>query len=410
MKVLIVAVADFPHGFATGERIRMIGKTIKQGGGEVELALIHSARSRSQSSADMAIAGEYDGISYRYMNGVNSRPAGIVHKIIDTLIGVCRTAACIYKQHQSDNLDAVIFYTPNFLKILPALLVAKLCHLACFFELCEIRTSVGNNAALSRARRLASIGDYMTEKLAPKFASGLIVISPKIMAYYAGGLPAEKIFYLPALADSEEFSIAETTEVGTLEAKNFILSSGSFGEKEGIPFILEAFGQVAATHPDLYLVFTGNPSPQQMGLFNTMAKKHGYENRLIFTGYLSRPELVWCYKNARALLACRTASEFAQFGFPTKLVEYMLSKRPILATSVGAIAETLNDGETAYLATPENAPAIAAALKRVLEDESAAGEVAVNAYALAIDNFDYRCYVRSLNEFLNRQRNAGHVA
>ena len=403
MKVMIVAVADFPNGFATAERIRLIARTLREAGNESQLALIHSGRQKAAATVgDAAVSGEHDGVRYRYMNGQAFRPEGFLNKIIDTLVGTLRTASFIHAQHRSGNLDAVVFYTPNFLKILPALLVAKLCRLACFFELCEVRTAAGNNAALSRARKLASIGDRLTEKLAPRIANGLIVISPRIRMFYADRMKPERIFYLPALADGNEFLQDDATGIEFLAGRKFILSSGSFGEKEGLSFVLEAFGRVAAVHSDFFLVFTGNPNSEQRARFTEIARRHHYEKRLIFTGYLSRSELIWCYRNAVALLACRTASEFAQFGFPTKLVEYMLSQRPILATAVGVIAETLHDGETAYLAEPENVDSIAAALKRLIENQSRAAEVAAHAHALAMKNFDYRCHVQSLSEFMRK--------
>ncbi|MCC6528686.1 MAG: glycosyltransferase [Pseudomonadales bacterium] len=404
MKFLIVAVADFPQGFATAERIRLIAKTLRSGGHEAELALIHSGRHRAVTPADATVAGQHDGTRYRYLNGRSFRPEAVWSKALDTLRGAFCTAAHIRTQHRAGNLDAVIFYTPNFLKILPALLMAKWYRLGCFFELCEIGTSSGNDAALSRVRRLASIGDWLTERLAPRLADGLIIISSRIMAYYADRLPVEKMFYLPALADGAEFDLALNTPVEVLAEKRFVLSSGSFAQKEGIPFIIEAFGQVASTFPDLHLVFTGNPGQEQRELFAGIARRHGCEERLIFTGYLSRSELIWCYQNAMALLACRTASEFAQFGFPTKLVDYMLSGRPILATSVGAISETLHDGETAYLAEPENVASIAAALRKIMENPSLAASVANNAYTLASESFDYRCHAAALSGFVSGKK------
>ena len=54
MKFLIVAVADFPQGFATAERIRLIAKTLRSGGHEAELALIHSGRHRAVTPAEIS--------------------------------------------------------------------------------------------------------------------------------------------------------------------------------------------------------------------------------------------------------------------------------------------------------------------------------------------------------------------
>ena len=59
-------------------------------------------------------------------------------------------------------------------------------------------------------------------------------------------------------------------------------------------------------------------------------------------------------KNARVLALARPNNLQAQFGFPTKLGEYLLTGNIVVVTSVGDIPLYLKDRENALLAEPSN--------------------------------------------------------
>jgi glycosyltransferase involved in cell wall biosynthesis len=61
-------------------------------------------------------------------------------------------------------------------------------------------------------------------------------------------------------------------------------------------------------------------------------------------------------------------------GFGLALLEAMLSSKPVVATRVSAIPEIVVDGETGLLVPPEDPPALAAAINRVLDDPEGYGE------------------------------------
>jgi glycosyltransferase involved in cell wall biosynthesis len=61
-------------------------------------------------------------------------------------------------------------------------------------------------------------------------------------------------------------------------------------------------------------------------------------------------------------------------GFGLALLEAMLASKPVVATRVSAIPEIVVDGETGLLVRPEDPPALAAAINRVLDDPDGFGE------------------------------------
>ena len=61
-------------------------------------------------------------------------------------------------------------------------------------------------------------------------------------------------------------------------------------------------------------------------------------------------------------------------GFGLALLEAMLASKPVVATNVSSIPEIVADGETGLLVPPDDAPALAAAVIRVLDEPGNYGE------------------------------------
>ena len=55
-------------------------------------------------------------------------------------------------------------------------------------------------------------------------------------------------------------------------------------------------------------------------------------------------------------------------GLPLAVVEAMLASRPVVATDVGSVSEAITDGETGLLVPPDDAAALARAVRSLLDD------------------------------------------
>jgi glycosyltransferase involved in cell wall biosynthesis len=70
-------------------------------------------------------------------------------------------------------------------------------------------------------------------------------------------------------------------------------------------------------------------------------------------------------------------------GLPLVALEALAAGTPLVATAVRGIRELVVNGQTALLVPPNDAPALAAALRRVLEDRVLAAHLEYNGRALA---------------------------
>jgi len=398
MNVVIFACVDFPEGPATTSRVRLLSRILHEAGHSVSLA-IFNANAKKAIVENKVSEGCFESVSYRYLSGRTVRPEGVWGKITDTVKGIANSVPYLRERKRHGLADVVIFYTPDIFHCLPAFALAKLYRIPTILELCEIFSSDRRTQGIvSRIKRL---GACICDRKLPVWSSGILAISTKIIGYLEGiGISDRKIMHLPVLVDHELLCRQPWTPVAGLEDKRFFLNSGALDEKEGLGFILEAFALLTGKYQDIYLVLTGTPEKRREKQVLELAKRLGIGERLVFTGFLSSNQLIWAYHQAAALLCCRAGMEFANYGFPTKLAEYLSSGSPVIANDVGDIPLYLDNGESAFMATTEDAGSIAEQMARVLDNPLLASEVGLNGRNVAARHFDFRNYVIPVDEFL----------
>jgi glycosyltransferase involved in cell wall biosynthesis len=74
-------------------------------------------------------------------------------------------------------------------------------------------------------------------------------------------------------------------------------------------------------------------------------------------------------------------------GFSNAIVEAMAASLPVVATNVGGNAEAVTDGVSGLIVPPEDPPALAAAINRLLSDPSRAQEMGAAGKKLASEKF-----------------------
>ena len=395
---LLLATGDLPDGGATAMRVGLIAKTIASGGEPIEIALLH-ATSKSPVSGNEDIIGAIADIRYRYLSGRTVRPSSFFCASKDTLTGILGFLRQVMLHRKKPSF--VIFYTPKFWKMIIPILATRTRGIPIFVEACEVWSTNPAKDNKSLNRKFFAIGDRWLENLIPKIASGVIPISMPISRFYSElGMPLERHFHLPILVDTGVYENISNSLVDALRSKDYILSTGSLAEKNGIQYMIRAFEDIAKEYLDLYMVFTGGANEGTKKNILRYLRDKGLRSRIIFTGFLERDQLIWVYQNARGLLCCRSNSIYANYGFPTKLGEYLASGSPVIVTRVGDVDKYLIDEETAYLAESENTASISAAIRKLLLDRHKAKSVGDNGRKVAKKHFYYKVYSYALVKFL----------
>ncbi|NWF71307.1 MAG: glycosyltransferase [Chloroflexi bacterium] len=153
-----------------------------------------------------------------------------------------------------------------------------------------------------------------------------------------------------------------------------IVFVGSFQPYHRVDLLLEAFAQVKTDTPArLLLVGEGQRTPEA----KAAADRLGINARVTFTGRIPYDQVAQYVAAGDVATMPATNS----YGNPMKIYEYMAQSKAIIAPDQPTITEIVAHGESAYLFQPENVGALAAGLKRLIEDGGLRTKIAQRARA-----------------------------
>jgi len=157
--------------------------------------------------------------------------------------------------------------------------------------------------------------------------------------------------------------------------------------EKGHPTLLEAWPEVLATVPDAHLLVVGEGSRREA--LEAQAAELGLHDRVVFTGRRDDVPAVTSALDVAVLPSYREAQGLS-------ILEAMALSRPVVASAVGGIPEMIEDGRTGLLVPPRDAPALAAAITRLLTDHPLADTLGRAGHDLAYDQFCVEQMVRSV--------------
>ena len=181
-------------------------------------------------------------------------------------------------------------------------------------------------------------------------------------ALIARGYPSDRVTAVPPGRDLEPFISARKGQVaaaqitGVPPTARVVLTVGRLAPLKGLRYLLDAW-RLVASMPDVYLVIVGNGELESE--LKAYAAALGIEQRVVFAGFRS---------DVPSLLARADVFVLSSLweGLPMAAVEAMAAGCPVVATAVGGTPEVVEDGVTGLLVPPQDAPALAEALVRVL--------------------------------------------
>ena len=128
-------------------------------------------------------------------------------------------------------------------------------------------------------------------------------------------------------------------------------------------------------------IIGGHPGERDLAGLRELAASRGVADRVEFTGLVPPGDVPrWLGGADVLLLPNRATAVSASYTSPLKLFEYLAVGRPIVASSLPALAEVLRDGENAILVPPDDPRAIASAIDRLMADRALAMRLARRAF------------------------------
>jgi glycosyltransferase involved in cell wall biosynthesis len=147
-----------------------------------------------------------------------------------------------------------------------------------------------------------------------------------------------------------------------VEGRMRLLFVGTLTTRKGLPVLLDALEALLAEGRDLAVDLVGD-GPDRAALEADVGAR-GLSERVVFHGFTAHGERLFGFYAAAGVFVLPTYSE----GFPRVLYEALGHSVPVVASAVSGIPHLLEDGRHALLVRPGDPAALAAAIRRVLDD------------------------------------------
>ena len=213
------------------------------------------------------------------------------------------------------------------------------------------------------------------------------------------GVPEEKVAVFPNGVDVERFrpypeARCEVRASLGIDANLLTLFVGSFYQWHDVATLLDAFAQVVAAYPDARLVLAGDGSQRQAMM--QRAADIGLGDAVQFTGLVAHAEVPRLMAAADIAVVPYPPMKHNLWLSPLKLFEYLASGTAVIASAVGQLTEVIQDGSNGLLVPPGDAPAMAAALQRLIGDPALRARLGQQARQDAVQKHSWAHYVARL--------------
>lgn len=375
-KVCVVTAQSFPSGMASNNRILSYSKGLVELGNQVDVLSINKSNETS---------GEITGIKYLNLGGqFNSKLLVMIRGIYKLNVSLLRS-----------DYDSLIVVSNNAILLLLLYLVCKTKKIVYIQEKSEFPFVLNSQGIVRKS------SSRLYVKSIYRLFDGMIIMTQPLMNYFKDKTSKRcKLFLMPMTVDVTRFD--EVEDIGKYH--NCITYCGSMGgNKDGVMNLIESFSFIKDRHKNINLLLLGTASPSELNKMKQHANSLA-PNRVVFEGSVSREEMPFYLKNSKILALARPSSLQSTGGFPTKLGEYLSTKKPVLVTAVGDIPKYLKNKQNAFIITPDNNKLFAENLSYIIANYEEALEIADEGYKLVMNVFNYKAQSIRLNEYLNSFR------
>lgn len=265
--------------------------------------------------------------------------------------------------------NPVIYVYGSHFVFLPVYIACKIKGLSLIIEKTEldsIKPTIGFKDLLNKWLY------KLDEWLSPVFASKIVVISQRLEKYYSSKhssvvltgafVPYHSLKDLPLPGNKHK------TVIGYL---------GSFGFKDDLETLLSAYSQLHKEQPDVLLKLMGK-----------IPAKYAYLKSapgILCLDEIDSDQISMELSSCDVLVAIRRNIPYADYGFPSKLAEYLATSRPVICSKSSDIPDLLTDQNEVLLIDPESPDQLLSALQRLIRDEKEAKQMGQRGYDWAMN-------------------------
>lgn len=224
----------------------------------------------------------------------------------------------------------------------------------------EWYSTKGANIAFKVIKGLDS---FLRMRIIQKRLDGLIVISKYLENYYE---QCNNVVRIPPLVDLTEEKWEKVTDELTNNKVRFVYSGSPGKNKDKINRLIEALYELKGYDNYVFNVVGITKAqyvqdyPEHKKLLSVLGE------RIKFLGTISHVASLQEMNNSDFSIFIREETRLTKAGFPTKFVESISCKTPVITNKNSNITDFLIDGENGFLIDSTDIKVISSALRRVL--------------------------------------------
>jgi len=260
-----------------------------------------------------------------------------------------------------EQIGPKLVYVNNLTGLAPAL-AARRRRIACVWHIRELFDDVGGEMHPPWPG-----GRHRVRRYLRSCASHIVAISRAVEQNVLDGWCRDKTTIIPNAVDNVFFAEIRTSAearraLGLPLGQPLVGVPGTLRPVKGHEFFLEAAAQVAKAMPEVLFAITGDGEPPYREKLSQRVNQLGLTNRIRFLGTVADMP---AFYRACDVICIPSRSE----PFGRTAVEAMAVGTPVVATAVGGLAETIQDGQTGLLVPHGDVKLLVSALARVLKDK-----------------------------------------
>jgi glycosyltransferase involved in cell wall biosynthesis len=376
VNIIILGSFPYPHGMAVTRHVQLLANGLRRNP-QVSVRVIILR----QSSRENVLTDSHQGVPYETVIGDSLRTKAV----LTAPWLYVRAARMIRRAFQPEQRNLLLVYGPPSWENLPSVCYAR--HLGFKIIFCVVED---DNLALAVSgsiwHRFQTISARSATRTITRVADGIAVISSHLEAKFrrltSGMVP---IHHLPILVDMSCYP-EKPQRFGTTVT---LFYSGSFGQKDGLPVLLDAFDRLAQKHRAVRLVLTGKGTQEAMQPVLARIAASPFRHQICYLGCLDEDAYYAALNAADIPCMTRVNTGFANAGFPFKLGEFLASGKPTIASRISDVGRLLQDRQEAMLVKPGDSDEIASAVEYLMADEERASAIGRRGREKAGELFDY---------------------
>ncbi|MFC1497287.1 glycosyltransferase family 4 protein [Verrucomicrobiota bacterium] len=181
----------------------------------------------------------------------------------------------------------------------------------------------------------------------------------------------------------------------TSDAQPVLASAGSFEERKGQIYLLEAVKRLSkTTFPKIHLMLVGEGPDKEM--LQNKIREMDLENNVTMFPFTHEPNYIF------ERIDILTLPSLYKEGLPNVLLEAMSMGLPVIASELAGIPEIIFNGKTGYMIEPRNVNQLTEAIIKLWSDRETYKEMGRNARKLMEEKFDKENQFEEFRQFFHK--------